>query len=60
MPRKGEVPKREAVTDPKYTEHPDDVRRRLTKFINTVMSSGKKAVAEKLVFDAFDKVPERA
>lgn len=60
MPRKGEVPKREAVTDPKYTEQPEDVRRRVTKFINTVMSSGKKAVAEKIVYGAFDKVSERA
>jgi len=60
MPRKGEVPKREVVTDPKYTDQADDVRRRITKFINTVMSNGKKSTAEKIVYSAFDKVGERA
>jgi small subunit ribosomal protein S7 len=60
MPRKGEVPKREVLPDPKFTEQPDDVRRRITKFINTVMDSGKKAVAEKIVYGALDKVAERA
>src|SRR3984893_16903132 len=60
MPRKGEVPKREIVTDPKYTDHPEDVRRRITKFVNTVMSCGKKAVAERIVYGALDKVAERA
>ena len=60
MPRKGEVPKREVLPDPKFTDQPDDVRRRITKFINTVMELGKKAVAEKIVYGAFDKVAERA
>lgn len=60
MPRKGEIPKREVVTDPKFTEHPDDVRRRITKFVNMVMETGKKAVAERIVYGAFDKVGERA
>jgi small subunit ribosomal protein S7 len=60
MPRKGEVPKREVVTDPKYTDQADDVRRRITKFINTVMSRGKKSTAENIVYSALDKVGERA
>ena len=60
MPRKGEVPKREVVTDPKFTDQADDVRRRVTKFINTVMSKGKKSTAEAIVYGAFDKVGERA
>ena len=60
MPRKGEVPKREVVTDPRYTEQPDDVRRRVTKFMNTVMSDGKKSTAERIVYGAFDKVADRA
>src|SRR5580658_957429 len=60
MPRKGEVPKREVVTDPKYTDHPEDVRRRLTKFMNAIMSQGKKSVAERIVYGALDKVAERA
>jgi small subunit ribosomal protein S7 len=60
MPRKGEIPKREVVTDPKYTEQPDDVRRRITKFVNMVMDTGKKAVAEGIVYGALDKVGERS
>ncbi len=60
MPRKGEVPKRRVLPDPKYTDIPTDVRRRITKFINTVMTRGKKAVAEQIVYQALDLVAERA
>ena len=60
MPRKGEVPKRKVLPDPKFTDAPADVRRRITKFINVVMSDGKKATAEKIVYNALDLVAERA
>ncbi len=60
MPRKGEVPKRQVLPDPKYTDAPGDVRRRITKFVNVVMSDGKKAVAEGIVYGAMDLVAERA
>ena len=60
MPRKGEVPKRKVLPDPKYTDAPADQRRRLTKFVNVVMRDGKKAVAEQIVYKAFDMVAERA
>jgi small subunit ribosomal protein S7 len=60
MPRKGEVPKRRVLPDPKFTDAPQDVRRRITKFINVVMSDGKKATAEKIVYNALDLVAERA
>jgi small subunit ribosomal protein S7 len=60
MPRKGEVPKRRVLPDPKFTDAPSDVRRRLTKFINVVMRDGKKATAERIVYGAFDTVAERA
>jgi len=60
MPRKGEVPKRKVLPDPKFTDGPIDVRRRITKFINTVMMCGKKSVAERIVYGAFDIVAERA
>ncbi|HET6611570.1 MAG TPA: 30S ribosomal protein S7 [Kofleriaceae bacterium] len=60
MPRKGEVPKRKVLPDPKFTDAPPDVRRRLTKFINVVMRDGKKANAEQIVYGAFDLVAERA
>jgi small subunit ribosomal protein S7 len=60
MPRKGEVPKRKVLPDPKYTDAPGDVRRRITKFMNVVMYDGKKNVAEGIVYGAMDLVAERA
>jgi small subunit ribosomal protein S7 len=60
MPRKGEVPKRKVLPDPKYTDAPMDVRRRMTKFINVVMRDGKKSTAENIVYGALDLVAERA
>ena len=48
MPRKGEVPKRDSLPDPKYTEAPIDVRKRVTKFMNTVMTRGKKSTLEQI------------
>ena len=60
MPRKGEVPKRKVLPDPKFTDEPVQMRRRLTKFINAVMVCGKKSTAEQIVYGAFDLVAERA
>jgi small subunit ribosomal protein S7 len=60
MPRKGEVPKRKVLPDPKFTDQQPEVRKRLTKFINAVMISGKKAIAEQIVYGAFDTVAEKA
>ena len=60
MPRKGEVPKRKPLPDPKFTDSPMETRKRLTKFINVVMSDGKKATAESIVYKALDLVAERA
>ena len=60
MPRKGEVPKRQVLPDPKFTDAPGDVRRRITKFVNVVMADGQKAVAEGIVYGAMDLVAERA
>ena len=60
MPRKGEVPKRKPLPDPKFTDQPVDMRRKVTKFVNTIMSSGKKAVAEQIVYRAFDIIAEKA
>jgi small subunit ribosomal protein S7 len=60
MPRKGEVPKRKVLPDPKYTDAPAEVRRRITKFINVVMKDGKKSTAESIVYDALDFVAEQA
>ena len=60
MPRKGEVPKRKVLPDPKFTDAPVEVRRRLTKFINVLMADGKKSTAERIVYGALDRVAERA
>ncbi|KZY70818.1 30S ribosomal protein S7 [Oleiphilus sp. HI0071] len=50
MPRRRVVAKREILPDPKFGSQ------LLAKFINHVMVSGKKAVAEKIVYDALDTV----
>src|SRR5690606_21060968 len=60
MPRKGEVPKRKVLPDPKFTDAPPDVRRRLTKFINVLSPDGKKSTAEQIAYRALDLVAERA
>ncbi len=59
MPRKGEVPRREVLPDPKYTDAPIEVRQRLTKFVNTIMTRGKKSIAERVVYGALDIVEEK-
>src|SRR5512146_849117 len=53
MPRRGEVPKRKLVADPKYKD------RLVAKLTNTCMLSGKKAVAEGIVYGAFDVIQQR-
>lgn len=53
MPRRREVPKRKILADPKY----DDLL--VSKFMNVVMQDGKKAVAELIVYGAFDVVLDR-
>src|SRR4029453_17579272 len=60
MPRKGEVPRRKLLPDPKFTDQPVDMRRRITKFVNTVMEEGKKSIAERIVYGALDIVAEKA
>lgn len=52
MPRKNSVPKREVLPDPVYGD------RVVTKLINNVMLDGKKGVAEKIVYGAFEKIAE--
>jgi len=54
MPRRRVVAKREILPDPKFGSQ------QLAKFINHVMVSGKKAVAEKIVYDALDVVTEKS
>ncbi|MCI2001006.1 MAG: 30S ribosomal protein S7 [Clostridia bacterium] len=53
MPRKGHVSKREVLPDPLYKS------KNVTKLINSIMLDGKKGVAQKIVYGAFDKVSEK-
>jgi small subunit ribosomal protein S7 len=54
MPRRREVPKRTILPDPKYGNVT------LAKFINIIMHSGKKSVAERIVYGALDTMAERS
>lgn len=53
MPRRGFVPKREVLPDPLYGS------KLVTKLVNSIMLDGKKGVAQKVVYDAFDIVKEK-
>ena len=53
MPRRGNVPKREILPDPVYNSV------LVTKLINSIMLDGKKGVAQKVVYDAFDIIKEK-
>jgi small subunit ribosomal protein S7 len=54
MPRRREVPKRDVVPDPKYGSQ--DV----AKFVNVLMSRGKKSVAERIIYGAFDQISQKS
>jgi len=53
MPRRREIPKREVLPDPKFSSL--DV----TKFVNVVMTRGKKAVAERIVYGALEQIGKK-
>jgi len=53
MPRRREVPKRRIIPDPKYKD------KLVSKFTNTLMFDGEKAVAEGILYGAFDVIGER-
>ena len=52
MPRRGNVPKREVLADPVYNSV------LVTKLTNSIMLDGKKGVAQKIVYGAFDIIKE--
>ena len=52
MPRKGNTPKREVLPDPVYGNVVG------SKLINSIMLDGKKSVAQKIVYTAFDQIKE--
>ena len=53
MPRKGYIAKREVLPDPKFNN------KVVTKLINNIMLDGKKGVAQRICYDAFDIVKEK-
>ncbi len=54
MPRKGEVKRRDVLSDPKYAD------RMVTKFMSSMMRDGKRGITEGIVYGALDLVAERA
>ena len=61
MSRKGikNKQRKRPVLEIRYTDHPADVNRAITKFVNVVMNDGKKSTAERIVFGAFEIISER-
>ena len=53
MPRRGNVPKREVLPDPLYNSV------LVTKLVNSIMLDGKKGVAQKVVYGAFDIIKDK-
>jgi small subunit ribosomal protein S7 len=54
MPRRREVPKRDVLQDPKFGS------KDVSKFVNVLMVSGKKSVAERIIYGAFDQVQSKS
>ena len=54
MPRKGHIQKRDVLADPLYNN------KVVTKLINNIMLEGKKGVAQKIVYGAFNRVEEKS
>jgi len=54
MPRRREVPKRDILPDPKFGNV------EVSKFVNVIMTSGKKSVAERIVYGAFDAIAKKS
>ena len=53
MPRRREVPKRDILPDPKY--HNTEV----SKFVNVLMTGGKKSVAERIIYGAMSQIEKK-
>ena len=54
MPRRGKIAKRDVLPDPLYKS------KKVTRLINSVMLDGKKGVAQKIVYGAFEIVAEKS
>lgn len=54
MPRKGHIAKRDVLADPLYND------KTVSKLVNSIMLDGKKGIAQKIVYGAFEKVAEKS
>ena len=54
MPRRREVPKREILPDPKFGSE------EVSKFVNVLMTGGKKSVAERILYGAFEQITAKS
>ena len=54
MPRKGHIAKRDVLPDPMYNS------KVVTKLINNIMLDGKKGVAQKICYDAFEIIAQKS
>ncbi len=54
MSRRREIPRRKILDDPKYGDQ------LVAKFVNMLMKNGKKSVAEKILYQAFDNVQRKS
>ncbi len=54
MPRKGHTQKRDVLPDPIYNN------KVVTKLVNNIMLDGKKGIAQKIVYGAFDRIAEKS
>ena len=54
MPRRREVPKREILPDPQFKST------EISKFVNVLMTAGKKAVAERIIYGALEQIQKKS
>jgi small subunit ribosomal protein S7 len=54
VPRKGHISKRDVLPDPVYNS------KVVTKFINSIMEDGKRGIAQKICYDAFELMAKRS
>ena len=53
MPRRGHIARRDVLPDPMYNS------KTVTRLVNNIMIDGKKGVAQRIVYDAFDIIKEK-
>ena len=53
MPRRGHIARRDVLPDPMYNS------KTVTRLVNNIMLDGKKGVAQRIVYDAFDIIKEK-